>query len=313
VTGGAVGGEVITRWFDDLLALAEAGTLTKAAALRNLTQPAFTRRIQQIERTLGVTLLDRSHRPAQLTPAVLAKLNEIRAISGELRELTNDLRGAGVAQGRVVIATQHTLSLGMLPAFLEEVTRRHRDLSIRLRSANRNDCYGLLMTRQASVMIAYETRTLRVAQQDSMLETAFLASDELIPVATRHLASTLKAAASKSREIPVVSFPRGRFFGDLLAQQILPSAQLQGRRLRVVCETSFIPAALAMAAAGAGVAWLPRSLCKPYVEAGALEQLNRTMGHCALDIVCARRSQPKPTAGAALFWDRLLEFMTCSA
>ncbi len=56
------------RWLQDFLAVAETGNFTRAAALRNTSQAAFSRRIQQLEAWIGVALIDRSILPTQLTP-----------------------------------------------------------------------------------------------------------------------------------------------------------------------------------------------------------------------------------------------------
>ena len=42
-----------TRWLEDVLALLEEGTLNRAAARRNVTQPAFSRRIRAFEDWIG--------------------------------------------------------------------------------------------------------------------------------------------------------------------------------------------------------------------------------------------------------------------
>ena len=42
------------------VAVAETGSVNRAAAKLNLTQPAVTRRVQSFEATIGVSLLDRS-------------------------------------------------------------------------------------------------------------------------------------------------------------------------------------------------------------------------------------------------------------
>ena len=47
------------QWLDDVLALLEEGNLSRAAARRNITQPAFSRRIRGFEDWLGVTVLER--------------------------------------------------------------------------------------------------------------------------------------------------------------------------------------------------------------------------------------------------------------
>src|SRR5215204_6223875 len=50
-----------------LMAVAEAGNMSKAAALLNTTQPAISRSIAELERTLGVRLLDRTPQGVELT------------------------------------------------------------------------------------------------------------------------------------------------------------------------------------------------------------------------------------------------------
>lgn len=49
--------------FEDFLTLTGSGTFSKAAQQRNVTQPAFSRRIQMLENWLGVQLIDRKAAP----------------------------------------------------------------------------------------------------------------------------------------------------------------------------------------------------------------------------------------------------------
>ena len=46
-------------WIEDFLALQRTQNFTEAAAQRCTTQPAFSRRVQQLEEWLGTTLFDR--------------------------------------------------------------------------------------------------------------------------------------------------------------------------------------------------------------------------------------------------------------
>ena len=54
-------------WLDDFLALTETLNFSRAAEMRHVTQPAFSRRIRALEEWLGVVLFDRSTHPATLT------------------------------------------------------------------------------------------------------------------------------------------------------------------------------------------------------------------------------------------------------
>ena len=56
-------------WLEDFLAVSATGNFSRAAKLRNSSQPAFSRRIRALEKWVGVDLLDRTSQPARLTPA----------------------------------------------------------------------------------------------------------------------------------------------------------------------------------------------------------------------------------------------------
>lgn len=56
----------ILRYF---VALAEAGTYTRAAGLMHIAVPSLSQQMRKLESDLGVTLIERDHRGAWLTPA----------------------------------------------------------------------------------------------------------------------------------------------------------------------------------------------------------------------------------------------------
>ena len=56
-------------WFRDLGNLAQTGNFSQAARLGNISQPAFSRRIQALEAWVGAGLVDRSRHPVKLTVA----------------------------------------------------------------------------------------------------------------------------------------------------------------------------------------------------------------------------------------------------
>ena len=60
------------KWLEDLLVLLEERSISRAAARRHVTQPAYSRRIRQLEAWLGVELVDRSTKPIKIRDAALA-------------------------------------------------------------------------------------------------------------------------------------------------------------------------------------------------------------------------------------------------
>jgi DNA-binding transcriptional LysR family regulator len=99
-------------------AVATAGSLTRAAQMLFLTQPAVSQRLDRLERSLGVRLFDRGRhaRELQLTAAGRRVLHFADGIAGSLRDLRGDLQdedSVPVAR-RIVIAAPHTVMLSAL-------------------------------------------------------------------------------------------------------------------------------------------------------------------------------------------------------
>lgn len=83
---------------DAFLAVVETGSVGSAGRKLNLTQPAVTRRIQNLERQLETTLLYRDSKPLRLTSA-----GETVVIAGRhVRRAVDDLRAALAADGEPV-------------------------------------------------------------------------------------------------------------------------------------------------------------------------------------------------------------------
>jgi DNA-binding transcriptional LysR family regulator len=80
------------------VAVAEAGSVRHAMERLHLSQPTITRRIQNLERSVGLTLFDHRRRPATLTPAGQAFLQRSRRLTVALAELQGLEPPAGEAE-----------------------------------------------------------------------------------------------------------------------------------------------------------------------------------------------------------------------
>lgn len=283
------------KWLEDLVALAESGSLTEAARRRNVTQPAFTRRIKAVEDWLGFEVLDRTHKPARALPSIVQRLDAMRALSVDLRQFRDDILSAESAPRRIVIAAQHALAVGHLPAMIAQVRSAMPAVAFRLRSANRDECYSLLMTRQASMLVAYETPRLPIAADETLIEKLRINEDWLVPVASPAKAADgprRKDRQSDRSQLGIIAYPRDVFFGRLQHEELLP--RLADRhRLDTVCETALVPAVLQLAIAGVGIAWVPRRIASPAISSGALVELGPDFGGLPLKVVIARLRTPR--------------------
>jgi DNA-binding transcriptional LysR family regulator len=291
------------EWLEDILAIAQTGSFSGAAERRNLTQSAFSRRIQQIEDHVGVELFDRSRKPVQLRPTTQAQGAQIELISAALRQLVVDLRrGDRVASNRIVIASQHSLTTSFAPRIVQGILDRGEDIYVRLRSANLDECYSLLLSRQADLAILYATSGADAQVVGEFLEAIAIGPDRLIPVI-----STERSVAYLTRdhdgEVPYVAYPTDVFFGSIMTERILPF--LRPERVALPkAETALTNAALEIAATGVAVAWVPESLARRDLISGRLRDLSAELPNCELT-VHAVRLRGSPSQVEAVIWNFL--------
>ncbi len=105
----------------------------RAAETLAVAQPALSRALAQLEAALGVDLLNRTRRGAELTPAgrlllerVEPLLRNLESVRGEMRELSQG------AVGHLRIAFTGLAMATVLPGILREFHRRHPGIRLEL-------------------------------------------------------------------------------------------------------------------------------------------------------------------------------------
>jgi DNA-binding transcriptional LysR family regulator len=104
--------------------------MAKAASLLNVTQPAVSKAIGELERALGVRLLDRNPQGVQATIYGHALLKRGTAIFDELKQGVKEIRFlADPTAGEVRIGCGEAFGAGLLPAILERLGRLYPRIS----------------------------------------------------------------------------------------------------------------------------------------------------------------------------------------
>jgi DNA-binding transcriptional LysR family regulator len=291
------------EWLEDILAVAETGSFSEAAERRRLTQSAFSRRIAGIEAYLGVALFDRTRKPVQLRPTTEDQRERIAQLVSELRQLADDLRrGDRRTSNRIVIASQHALTTSLTPSILKGLQTRGENTYVRLRSANLDECFALLLSRQADIALVYRVPGEDQPVSAAYIETIKICADRLIPVFSRAALQDLNARFT-SGEVPYIAYPREVFLGQTMERLVLPKVRYLTRPV-AAAETALTLAALEMAAVAVAVAWVPASLARARIGTGELVDLSETLPDCELEVTAARLLG---NSGAAedRVWDQL--------
>src|SRR3981189_2161719 len=120
------------RDIEAFLAVVETGSIIAAAAKLHLTQPGVTRRVQNLEQRLGVTLLDRQLKPLKPTAAGRQAYALGRRVIGAVAGMTAGLGPDGEPAGEIRLGFTQSLSdLALLPA-LERLRSTYPKLTPRI-------------------------------------------------------------------------------------------------------------------------------------------------------------------------------------
>lgn len=254
--------------FRDLERLHQTGNFSQAAALGNISQPAFSRRIKALEAWVGTQLVERSRQPVRLTEAGTQMLGAgLQALSRIEHERSQILEALSLPDKYVVtFAAQHSIGWRFYPAWLQALEDTYGPILSRLRADDLPNCMRDLENGDVDFVIAYERAGI---EPDSTADSIVIGDDQLIPVCKPDArGAPLFGFESKHVSIPFLRFgdsaPIGAHLKPLFAKHQI------GDRLHTVYENSMAGALRIRAGAGDGVAWLPRSLVRPDLERGIL-------------------------------------------
>lgn len=126
---------VIARW-DDLrllLAVADSGSLTAAAANSGASQPTLSRRIKALEASLETTLLRRVDDHYRLTPAGETIVGLVRQMAAAASAIERQVgANAESPTGRVRLATTECVAASWLVQQLPVLEQRYPDLELEI-------------------------------------------------------------------------------------------------------------------------------------------------------------------------------------
>ncbi len=267
------------KWLEDLIALFDEKSISRAADSRHVTQPAYSRRIKQLEEWLGIEIVDRSTKPIGIRPTGLLMEREVRELVNRLYALRNKVHES---QTRVTFVVQHTLAVSKFPKLIQQVTKQFPDNGFRVIPANNDDCESLFL-KEGGLLLCYETNYQRVNFSNNSINKVNLGNDYLLPVASREMATSLGKLIT-GMKLPVLTYPKGGFMANSLDNTCMPSIN-RNYRVELICESAFSASLKEMVLSHMGIAWLAQGMIKKELASGDLISYQQTLGSVELDIL----------------------------
>lgn len=238
------------RQVEIFAAVIEHGTLTGAARVLGITQPAVSAALSRLERTVGFDLFRREGRNVvPTTEASLLNAEAMLALAG-VAQLDDAAAAIGAAaRGSLTVATNPSPGVAWLPRIAAAFRRERPDVTLTLLNRSSREVRDLLAARAFDLGIA---------------EPPFHADDKVVH---RYRFATVMALR---RDHPLahhaVLTPAlldgadliGMLPGHMTTPRLAETFQASGARLRLVAQCEFFVVSLNLAAEGIGIA-----LCDP--------------------------------------------------
>ena len=266
------------KWLEDFVTLADTSSFSRAAELRNVTQPAFSRRIKQLEGWMGATLISRATMPAELTPAGRNFLPVAQEAIRTLYAARETLRPSHEV-GLLRFAALHTLTVTFFPRWLKALEKAGGTFSTSLMpdrggiEANLESLVG----DEADFFLTYAHPEVPFHLDRGKFAALTVAHDRLMPLVAPMVVMSGapqpglnlldRAVAEPRLAVPYLSYGFNSFFGVALSRLLLRRPPF---RRRTTHENTISAGLMNMAVTGAGICWLPESLARDEIETGRL-------------------------------------------
>ncbi|SEN04818.1 LysR family transcriptional regulator [Nonomuraea pusilla] len=226
--------------------LAGRGTIAAVAEAAMFTPSAVSQQLSALEREAGVPLLERTGRTVTLTPAGRLLVEHANAVLGELDRAAAALAAArGGPSGPVRIGAFPTAARVLLPPALAELTAAHPGLEPMVSEIDPADVSAALRAGGLDVALVHEYDFVPPVT-DAAVETEPLFSEAM------YLTDRPSVEAARD-DAWITSKP-----GTLCHTMAIRACQAAGFEPRVRHHVDDFDTVLAFAAAGLGVALVPR-------------------------------------------------------
>jgi len=235
------------------------GTVTSAAASVNMTQPAASTLLRDMEIRLGFGLFSRENRRLHLTsqgraliPEVLNALAGIEAVD----RLAADIRQGALA--RLNVGAVAIVASSLLPAALANMRRKHAGVVVTIRAGTALDIIEMAVDHRIDlgIIVGSPADKQRVASCELAPLSLYAAMRSDHPWAKQRRL-TLDAVAKAGPVVLGTALPAG--------QATRQAIEVRGLLYRPIAEVAQSSAACALAAQGLGVA-IVESLGARYAE-----------------------------------------------
>ncbi len=232
--------ELSLRQLEYLVAIAEAGSVTAAAAKLHLSQSAVSTALADLERALGAQLFLRHPRGITLTKVGQRVLFGSRRLLSGVEDLYFEAKSeTQTLTGRLSVGCFSTLSPTVLPGIIDEFTTRHPEVQLELTEGPHSEMEGLLRSGVIDLAILYEYSFHEVERGTDFVRRTIRVSTPYVLLPVDHaLARRKRLKVEQLVDEQLILFdlpPGGQYFLSLFEQlDLMPNILLRSESFELV-------------------------------------------------------------------------------
>ena len=256
------------RSIETFLWVVKLGSFRGAAQRLNTTQPAISQRIAQLEREMGVKLLNRDHRVASPTPSGRQMMVYAEKLIGLRSEMLAEVGDRSAMRGVLRLGVAETIVHTWLPSLIKSVNTTYPNLSLEIEVDISPNLNAQLMAQEIELAFVLGPSSASGVRNRVLCDypIGFLASPAL-GLGNGHV-GLLDLA-----KFPIITFPRKtqpyETVRSLFNRPDLPPIRLHA--------SSSLATVIHMAIEGLGVAVIPNAIVETELADGRLLQIETDM------------------------------------
>lgn len=292
-------------WLRDFEALVAQKNFSRAAEDRNVSQPAFSRRIRALEEEVGVKLINRQTLPLSLTPAGEVFLPQARIMLRTYQETLERCQIIDAAGENVIrFATSQSLYMTHYKTHIAPLVEKGGlDIDLNSTSWAADQFVSALQQRYCDVILTYWHPSMDFLAPLEMgkCEYLTLSRDDFLPV-SRVGADGPMHQLRKGGNKPVSLLSYGTASALRSVVDYTLRQNIDGPKILVVNRNALAISVKAMIMEGFGLGWLPRELCKEELQTGQMQIVGNDTFAEKLEVRLYRdKDNTKPTLNT--LWD----------
>ena len=211
------------RDLDILTALIDTGSMGKAASRLNISQPAVSKAIAELEGALGVRLVDRGRRGIMPTAYGLALKRRSVAIFNDLRQSVQDIEFlSDPTTGEIRIGTTDPISVALVSPCIDRLSRKYPRMSFHVVANDTAGLYREVTERSVELAIC---RMIGPLPDELAAEVLFHDALAVLTSARNPLTRRRKLTLADLVNEPWVQLPADSLFGAMVVEVFRANGQ----------------------------------------------------------------------------------------